>query len=139
MAVVDGSLYAHNPALIAYINARKLFPEKVIEVYSLGTGLLSPEQLNAELKGRGLLHWLFPILGHIQIGGTEADSTILHKLLNEEGEQNFFRLNVTIEKPHTTIDDTSPENLLYLHERAKSATKTETFTTMLKRLKSGRV
>jgi len=135
-AVTDGSLYAHNPSLIAYVNAKRLFPNKRIEIYSLGTGVITPEDLSSQLKGRGLVHWLAPIIDHIQIGGTDADNAILHRLLNEDGEENFFRLNVQVDKAHNSIDGTTPENLLYLYQQGLKVTKSSAFSEVVKRLKS---
>ena len=137
MAVADGSLYAHNPSLIAYATAKKHFPNKTIEIYSLGTGLLSPEELSDQLKGRGLLKWLAPIISHLQIGGAEADMAVLHKLLNEKGPQKFFRLNVPIDKAHGAIDDASEDNLHYLYKQGKKAIESPVFNAMIKNLQRG--
>ncbi|HXW53689.1 MAG TPA: patatin-like phospholipase family protein [Myxococcota bacterium] len=137
--VVDGSLYAHNPSVIAYVNAVKTYPGKKIELYSLGTGLITPEQLSLQLKGRGLLQWAPPMIDHLQIGCTEADSSILHRLLNEDGQQNFFRLNVPVDHAHNSIDDTSVGNMRYLLEQGKKAVQSTIFKQMVERLKKSSV
>ncbi len=134
-AVVDGALYKHNPVLVAYINAKKLYPGKEIEVYSLGTGRLTTEETSEQLKGRGLLQWLSPILHHLQIASSDADNSFLHKLLNEDGEKNFFRLDVEIDEDHRSMDDTSWENIEYLRDRGVSATFTPQFAEMIDRLR----
>lgn len=133
--VVDGALYKHNPAILAYLNAKELYPDRKIEVYSLGTGLISAEALNIELKGRGLLQWLMPIISHIQVSSSEADSASLHRMLNHNGEENYFRLNIRLDEDHKKMDDTSTENLEYLWQQGRMATKTPIFRRMLAKLK----
>lgn len=134
-AVVDGALYKHNPALLAYINAKNDHPDREIEVYSIGTGRISAEEMSAELKGRGLLSWLSPLLQHLRIGGSEADNTILHKLLNSNGKQNFFRFNVNLDRAHKNMDNTLPSNIEYLYNKGLAMTKTTAFKQILNVLK----
>lgn len=134
-SVADGGIYKQNPALLAYLNAKKINQGRKIEVYSLGTGSYSSEELDAQFKGRGLLQWLTRIMGHLTIGGTEADDTVLHRLLNEDGEENYFRLNVHLSADHSKMDDSSEENLKYLYDQAMLSTQTPMFIEMVKRLK----
>lgn len=132
--IADGGLYKHNPALLAYVTATKMFPGRPIEIYSLGTGRVSAETLNAELKGRGLLQWLMPILKHLQLGGSEVDSSVLEKLLNNNGRQNYFRIDVSVNRQHSRMDKTTPEHLRYLYRKGQDATKTAQYKLMVERL-----
>lgn len=134
--IADGGLYKHNPALLAYVSAKKMYPNRKIEVYSLGTGRISAESLDSELKGRGLLQWIMPILGHLQLGGSEADSSLLEKLLNTDGEQNYFRIDVKVDQKHSRMDKTSNETLRYLYRKGEQAATTMAFKLMVRRLKS---
>lgn len=134
-SVADGGIYKPNPALLAYLNAKRLYPGRKIEIYSLGTGTYSSEELDAQFKGRGLLQWLTRIMGHLVVGGTEADDSVLHRLLNDQGEENYFRINVRLNSEHNKMDDTSAENMNYLYDQARSVIKTPTFARMINRLK----
>ncbi len=134
-AVADGGLYKNNPALLAYANALKLFPNKKIEVYSLGTGKISTEEQTKDLTGRGLISWLPPIIYHCQIGDTEGDNVILHKLLNENSEENFFRLDIRLSRTHKKMDDISPQNINYLLTKAQEALGNPIYKSMLAKLK----
>lgn len=133
--VVDGGLFANNPVVHAYVRAKKLFPGREIEVYSIGTGEITVENLSAELKGRGALRWMSPIIRHIQIGNSASDNDILYKLLNEGSKQNFFKLNISLNNEHKYMDDTSYNNLNYLTNKANILSKTNVFHNMLERLK----
>lgn len=135
-SVADGGLYKQNPSLLAYLNAKKIANGRKIEIYSLGTGVFTSEELDAQFKGRGLLQWLTRLLGHIQIGGTEADDSVLHRLLNEDGERNYFRINARIAEEHSKMDDTSEENLHYLYQQGVKVTETPLFAEVLRRLKN---
>lgn len=135
-SVADGALYSSNPALLAYVNAKRLYPNRQIEVVSLGTGNFSAEDLGAQLKGRGALHWLSPMFRHVIIGDMEANDTILHKLLNEDGHQDFYRLNISVSREHRSIDDSSEYNLNYLVERGEAATNTTIFKEIIKALQA---
>jgi uncharacterized protein len=135
-AVADGGLYKYNPAILAYTNAKKLFPNRKIELYSVGTGQVSAEKLTSVLKERGLLQWFRPIIRHIQIGGTEADNAVLDRLLNENGEENYFRLNVRLENARSSMDDNSEKNLIYLYNKGIEITRSKTFQIAIGRLKN---
>jgi hypothetical protein len=134
-AVVDGGLYKLSPALLGYIAAKKLYPDREIEIYSLGTGTIAAEEGHEDLKGRGLLHWFRPFLRHLTNGGVNADESVLHKLLNEEGEERCFRLNVQIDPNHSALDDSSSSNLLYLHGQGLKATRSTAYKAMLENLR----
>lgn len=134
--IADGALYQNNPALLAYANAKRMFPDREIEVFSIGTGVISAEEMSAQLKGRGLAQWASPILKHISIGNVDAEQTILHKVLNNSGKENYFRLNVHIENGHKEMDNTSETNLIYLYRQGLAAAESDTYHRMVARLRS---
>jgi uncharacterized protein len=135
-SVADGCLYKLNPALLAYAQAKRLYPNRRIEVYSLGTGQSSAEDLTLELKGRGVWHWMGPVVSHLLVGNTEADDSVMHQMLNKEGERNYFRLNVRIDREHRGLDDISAENVAYLYNRGILVTQSGVFKEAMERLKT---
>jgi patatin-like phospholipase/acyl hydrolase len=136
LSVADGALYKHNPALLAYTNAKTMYPDRKVELYSIGTGQASAEDVSRELKGRGLISWLSPIVKHIVIGGSDADQAVLHRLLNIDGQNNYFRLDVRIGRGHKRMDDTSEWNIDYLLEKGNEAIKSSMYSEMIERLGS---
>lgn len=135
-SVADGCIYKLNPAMLIYAQAKKLYPHRKLEVYSIGTGHSSAEDLTLASKGRGFWHWMTPALRHIYIGSNEADDSILNKLLNNEKEQNYFRVNVRIDRQHSGLDDVSRENMHYLYHKSLDILKSGMFKDMLERLKT---
>lgn len=134
-SVADGGIYRQNPSLLALTMAKKLSNGRKIEIYSLGTGIYSAEEIGSQFKGRGLLQWLSRILGHLSIGGTEADNTMLHRLLNEDGEQNYFRINVNLGHGRASMDDISKKNIRYLYAQGLSVINTPIYAAMIERLR----
>lgn len=134
-SVADGALYKNFPAMLGYTNAISLYPNRVIEVYSLGNGLTPAEAATAELKGRGLLQWAPLIFRHLSNGSFTADHTDLHKLLNTDKAERYFRLNVRLEKGHKSIDNLEQHNLDYLYAKGVEATQSETYRQMIEKLR----
>jgi patatin-like phospholipase/acyl hydrolase len=135
-SVADGALYKNDPAILAYATARKLHPKRKIEVYSLGTGRAIAEEISAEQKGSGITHWMGPISSHLIKGAHDADQTVLHKLLNADDEEDYFRLNVFIDHKHRHLDDTRGKNLVYLYQKGLEATMTPMYQRMIERLRT---
>lgn len=133
--VVDGGLFANNPALHAYFRAKKLFPNRKIEVYSLGTGDIMVEELEEELGSRGIIGWASPIFRHMLIGSSESDNDILYKILNDK-QENFFRINIRIGEDHRRLDDISTENLNYLIDKGYKITQMPIYKRILHRIKN---
>lgn len=136
--IADGGLYRNNPSLVAYANAYNHFPNRDIEVYAIGAGKIPAEELNKQLKGRGIIQWLSPIIRHVRVSDSETDNDILHKLLNHDGKEGFFRINVALSRKHRSMDNVSASHLSYLIERGKAATQTPMFRRMIEQLKSNR-
>lgn len=63
-SLVDGGVFANNPAMCALADAYKLFggSRSRYLVVSIGTGEDALELSYAQVKGRGLLRWALPIL-----------------------------------------------------------------------------
>ena len=73
LALVDGGLYANNPAMCGYVEARKLWPdEKDFLVVSLGTGELTRSIPYDDAKDWGLAKWAQPIMGVVFDGVSDA-------------------------------------------------------------------
>ena len=55
---VDGSLSTNNPVLIAYSEAKKLWPYENIKILSIGTGYDSKSYEGEKVKNWGIFSWL---------------------------------------------------------------------------------
>jgi uncharacterized protein len=134
-SVTDGCLYKISPALLPFVRAQNLYRGRTIEVYSLGTGQSTAEDISLRLNNRGIIHWLSPLLRHIWKGSIDADDSILSHMLNRDGRKNYFRLNPRIDFDHSALDDISDENLSYLLMTAALLKKSPQYQEILERLK----
>lgn len=122
LVLIDGGMFANNPALCAYIESCK-FPcqpsPKDIMILSLGTGSKEISYSYEEAKGWGDLQWAIPV---IQIYGSAASQTVNHqleRLYQTNGLNNqYLRIEPEL-TPHQVshrLDNVSPDNLKALQE-----------------------
>lgn len=122
LALIDGGMFANNPALCAYIEACK-FPcqpsQKDIMILSLGTGAKEISYDYDESKNWGDIQWAIPV---IQIYGSAASQTVNHqleRLYQFKGLRNrYLRIEPELKTHHVNprMDDVSPENIAALIE-----------------------
>jgi hypothetical protein len=109
LALIDGGVFANNPAMAAYSEARRLFPgETDFLVVSLGTGRLTQTISFEMAKDWGKVQWARPIL-HVVFDGISA--AVDYQLERILGKQLFFRFQITLDTANDNIDDASPANL----------------------------
>jgi patatin-like phospholipase/acyl hydrolase len=145
--MIDGGVYANNPALCAYTEACKLnaaaFPKadkspRQYTILSLGTGLASRTYEFTEAKDWGLAAWPRPLYDMAISGSSEvADHQLAILFGAEDTRRQYLRLNPKLPpdvKPE--FDDASPENVQALKELGQyvaeeSDEQLETFVEML--------
>lgn len=116
MALIDGGVFVNNPAMSAYSEARRLFPEETdFLVVSLGTGQLTRSIPFEEAKDWGKVQWALPILSVVFDGVSDAVDYQLRQILG----QHFFRFQVTLDTANDDMDDASPANLAALQAEAR--------------------
>jgi len=112
-ALVDGGLYANNPALCAWIEARTLFGDEPLLMVSLGTGSLTRPICYEDARHWGLARWAKPVLD-IAFDGVSStvDYQLQRMLQHEPGQQQlYYRFQPVLDPGLTDMDDTSPRNL----------------------------
>jgi len=117
---VDGGVFANNPTICAFIEARNLFKTDDIVVISIGTGLTRlsfPRQ-----KRWGVLQWASPF-DHIPLMEAMFDgqsSTVSHQM-EQILDGRFFRFEFNLDKyTHVTMDDASAANQQAIIDAADS-------------------
>ncbi|MFP4697673.1 MAG: CBASS cGAMP-activated phospholipase [Eubacteriales bacterium] len=115
---VDGGLFANNPSLCAYIEARKLFPnaDKYIFI-SLGTGKVKRSYSCKDARNWGLWGWMspfkqIPILSSFMYGQEGS----VNYMLNKTPNVRVYRLNPHLDNLSSDIDDSSEENIKNLKD-----------------------
>ena len=110
--MIDGGVFASNPALCAYAQGRVMYPkEEDYLVVSLGTGLQVQSRLCSEVRNWGILQWAAPISG-VMLNSSNA--TVNYQMNALAGSKNYERFQVPLPENATGMDDASMENMLML-------------------------
>ena len=122
-SLIDGGIYANNPAMCAYVEAKTLHPNREdILVVSLGTGERMHPLRYADVRGWGLARWAQPILSVVlDAASTTADYQLRHLLRpGPDGSRRYWRFQVKLTDCSDAMDDARPENLRSLRLLAES-------------------
>lgn len=113
-ALIDGGVYANNPSMCAYIEARTRWPESPILLVSLGTGELTRSLPYEEVQGWGLAKWAQPLLSVVFDGVSDTVDYQLEKLLVKKRGRDYYRFQVRLNEGSDDMDDASRTNLRVL-------------------------
>lgn len=113
-ALIDGGVYANNPAMCAYVEAKTLFPEENdFLVISLGTGEAIKEIPYDKAKKWGVIGWAQPILYTVFDG---VSDTVDYQLSQIIPEGKYFRIQTVLTRESEPMDKTDKNSI----ERLKS-------------------
>jgi patatin-like phospholipase/acyl hydrolase len=121
-ALIDGGVYANNPAMCGYVEAVSLQDEPCeYLVVSLGTGQLTRPILYNDAKDWGLAMWAQPILNVVFDGVSDTVDYQLQQLLppRQDGSQRYYRFQIALDIGNDNMDDASQTNLFALKAQAK--------------------
>lgn len=126
-ALIDGGVFAGNPAMCAYVEALSMFPkEKDFLMVSLGTGNLTDPIFYKDAKNWGLARWARPIFDVVLSGVSDTVEYQLKMLLPSEGTgRRYFRLQVRLDDASDKLDNVTPLNLRALKLYADNLIKSE--------------
>lgn len=124
--LIDGGVFANNPAMCAYAEARKCTFGDIVNptsknmlMLSLGTGSVKEEIPYSKAKNFGLAQWIKPLIDVMMSGNSE---TVSHQLewLFDAGNNNegFIRIEPELIHAKPTMDDASNSNMKALREDA---------------------
>ena len=124
--LVDGGVFANNPAMCAYVDAWRTLadggqsPEDILLV-SLGTGLYTRPLPYETAKGWGVAGWAVPVLDVIFDGVADTVDYQLKQLLPAGGDglPRYHRFQADLDADLSEMDDTSPEHLAGLRRAAE--------------------
>ena len=112
--LIDGGVFAGNPAMCAYAEAARLAPGEQVRVLSLGCGRITRPIKHEDAKDWGLVEWVRPLIDVVFDGVSAAVSYQLDQLLGER----HHRFQVTLDRASDDLDDASERNLDLLAEQA---------------------
>ena len=106
-ALVDGGVFANNPAMCAYADAHRFEEGADIVLVSLGTGQLERPIRYDDAKDWGMLEWARPILDVVFDGVADTTDYELRQLMSDD---RYFRLQTTLAIGNDEMDDASADN-----------------------------
>jgi len=120
--LVDGGVYANNPALCAYVEAKDLHPDHdEILVVSMGTGQHTRPIQYEEAKDWGLAMWAKPILDVVFDG---VSDTVDHQMKilcrdSDDGDPRYYRFQTELNVGSDDMDNATATNMLALKTKAQ--------------------
>lgn len=122
--LVDGGVFANNPAMCAYAEARQGLGGSAEDILlvSLGTGIHTTPYRYEEAKGWGVAGWARPILDVIFDGVADTVDYQLRQLLppTTDGRPRYLRFQTDLDAGLSEMDDTTPEHLEGLQRAAEA-------------------
>ncbi|MDQ3767950.1 MAG: patatin-like phospholipase family protein [Actinomycetota bacterium] len=106
-SLVDGGVFANNPAMSAYAEADRIAPGRPVRIVSLGTGSLNRCYPYNDVKGWGVVEWIRPLIATVFDGQSDAVTMQLDELLVER----HHRFQIELNGASDDLDDVRPENL----------------------------
>jgi patatin-like phospholipase/acyl hydrolase len=139
VALVDGGVFANNPAACALVEAICTYGAKLGDMtfLSLGTGELTRPIMFEEAKGWGLAKWAQPILSVVFDGVSDTVDFQVKSLLEMAGKQSrYLRIQAPLHEGNDDMDDASRTNIKVLKLLAKDliATHSDAIDEMVERL-----
>jgi predicted acylesterase/phospholipase RssA len=111
MTLVDGGLFATNPAMCAYART----DGDLDLLVSLGTGEHTRRFAYEQVKDWGRLEWARPVLDVVFDGTSDAVDIQLEALLGP----GYVRFQTPLDEASDDLDDVTPENLAALEREAE--------------------
>lgn len=113
--LIDGGVFVNSPAVSAYAEATKLFPDEPIAMLSLGTGDLTRAIPYEEARTWGSALWVMSILDCMFDGASKAADYQMQCFLG----QYYLRLQAPLHYASDDMDDASRGNIRNLKQTAK--------------------
>ncbi|HEX5897420.1 MAG TPA: CBASS cGAMP-activated phospholipase [Thermoleophilaceae bacterium] len=114
-ALVDGGVFAGNPAMCAFAEVRGEVDAREVVLLSLGTGQRTSKRSFDEIKDWGVAKWARPILDVVFDGVSDAVDYQLDHVL---GGDRYWRLQTELTLASDDLDDASDDNLAKLRGHA---------------------
>lgn len=113
-SLIDGGVYANNPALCGYVETKTFYPEREeVLIVSLGTGELTRPMCYEDARGWGRTGWAKRILDVVLDGVSSTVDYQLRQLLppGPNGSRRYWRFQVRLHEDNEALDDTRPRNI----------------------------
>jgi patatin-like phospholipase/acyl hydrolase len=135
-SLIDGGVYANNPTLCAWVEARDRHPDDEIMTVSLGTGNESKKVTYADAKGWGLAGWAPHLIDIIFDGVSDTVDVELDQMLNTGPRKNHYRFQTDLQGDQQKMDDTDLVNVRSLQALGEQLARGADFIEVCGRLTS---
>ncbi len=132
-SLIDGGVFANNPSLCAYAEARNIKFSEVLNdeqkpdtpsakdmlLVSIGTGSVKQPYHYQEYKDAGVLKWIKPLIDIMMSGNAETVDYQLKKIyetLSRKNCEDYYRIQPKLINADSAMDNGRLENLKALHE-----------------------
>jgi patatin-like phospholipase/acyl hydrolase len=125
-AMVDGGVFANNPAMCAYVETIKLHGHQDVMVVSIGTGQAKTPYHYRQARSWGLVGWARRLLNIAMDGVSDTVEHQLGWLLpDRDGQPRYFRFQVELPPPATPLDHPGPGHVKALRQAASTLIENE--------------
>ncbi|MBR9984226.1 MAG: patatin-like phospholipase family protein [Wolbachia endosymbiont of Homalodisca vitripennis] len=112
--LVDGGVFANNPAACAYASGKKLFPNDEIILLSIGTGRTDRSIDNSRRFGK--ISWIKPLL-HVMFS---SSLDAVNYQLNQVIADKYIRIQSQLKIASPDMDNITSKNIKSLQQEAKA-------------------
>lgn len=122
--LVDGGVYANNPAMCSLVEAIKLWPELSIKDYwmlSVGTGKVVKPYFHEKTKKFGYIDWLVPVIDILTSSVAETIGYEAKQIFTAAGvPENYIRIEPPILSADIRMDNAKQWNIRALKNAAQN-------------------
>ncbi|WP_264336624.1 patatin-like phospholipase family protein [Wolbachia endosymbiont (group B) of Chorthippus brunneus] len=116
MVLVDGGVFANNPAACAYASGKRLFPNDDILLLSIGTGRTDRSIEYANSKRFGKIGWIKPLLNVMFASGLDCVNYQMNQVIGNR----YVRIQSQLKLASADMDNITSKNIKSLQEEANA-------------------
>ncbi|MFT4327754.1 MAG: patatin-like phospholipase family protein [Wolbachia pipientis] len=114
--LVDGGVFANNPAACAYASGKRLFPNDDILLLSIGTGRTDRSIEYVNSKRFGKIGWIKPLLNVMFASSLDAVNYQLDQVIGSR----YLRIQSQLKIASPDMDNITSKNIKSLQQEAKA-------------------
>jgi uncharacterized protein len=120
-SLLDGGIFANNPAMCAFVEAMKFHAQANILMVSLGTGARTIEIVYEKAVNWGLIQWVRPLIYLMMNGNSETVDYQLKEIFSAREGSTYYRLQIDLppDPEIQELDNVSPKNIRNLEKLAE--------------------
>ncbi|XGA09111.1 MAG: patatin-like phospholipase family protein [Wolbachia endosymbiont of Xenopsylla cheopis] len=113
--LIDGGIFANNPAACGYASGKRLFPDDDITILSIGTGTSERTIKYSSSKRLGKITWVKPLLDVMFGSSLDAVDYQLGEVMGDR----YIRIQSQLKVASAEIDNTTAKNIEDLKQEAQ--------------------